>query len=53
MQREETVEFNIKAAWHAIARMYNQLGQTRGVTSSTGFVLLNIIQGGKSFQHPF
>ena len=42
MKREETVDFHIKAAWHAIARMYNQIGQSRGVTTSTGFVLLNI-----------
>ena len=24
MKREETVDYNIKAAWHAIYRMYNQ-----------------------------
>jgi len=42
MKREETVEFNIKAAWHAISRMYNQKGQDRGISTSTGFVLLNI-----------
>ena len=42
MKKEETVDFNIKAAWHAISRMYNQVGQDRGVTTSTGFVLLNI-----------
>ena len=42
MKREETVDFNIKATWHAIARMYNQEGQSRGITASTGFVLLNI-----------
>ncbi len=42
MKREETVDFNIKATWHAISRMYNQVGQPRGVTTSTGFVLLMI-----------
>lgn len=42
MKREETVDYNIKAAWHAIARMYNQAGQNDGITTSIGFVLLNI-----------
>lgn len=42
MKREDTVDYNIKAAWHAIARMYNQAGQNDGITTSIGFVLLNI-----------
>ena len=42
MKREETVDYNIKSAWHAISRMYNQYGQDFDITSSTGFVLLNI-----------
>lgn len=42
MKREETVDYNIKAAWHAISRMYNQYGAHFDVTASTGFVLLNI-----------
>lgn len=42
MKREETIDYNIKAAWHAISRMYNQYGQEFDVTASTGFVLLNI-----------
>ncbi len=42
MKREETVDYNIKVAWHAISRMYNQYGQDFDVTASTGFVLLNI-----------
>ncbi|MEQ9424235.1 MAG: MarR family transcriptional regulator [Cyclobacteriaceae bacterium] len=42
MKREETVDYNIKTAWHAISRMYNQYGQEFDLTSSTGFVLLNI-----------
>ncbi len=42
MKREETVDYNIKAVWHAIARMYNQAGQNDGITTSIGFVLLNI-----------
>lgn len=42
MRKEETIDYNIKVAWHAISRMYNQYGSEFDVTSSTGFVLLNI-----------
>jgi MarR family transcriptional regulator, organic hydroperoxide resistance regulator len=42
MRREETVDHNIKAAWHAIARMYNQQASKHDITMSMGFVLLNI-----------
>ena len=42
MKQEETVDYNIKATWHAMSRMYNQAGQSRGITTTTGFVLLNI-----------
>jgi DNA-binding MarR family transcriptional regulator len=44
MKREETIDYNIKVAWHAISRMYNQYGADMDVTASTGFVLLNIDQ---------
>lgn len=42
MKKEETVDYHIKSAWHAISRMYNQGGLVKGITASTGFVLLNI-----------
>jgi MarR family transcriptional regulator, organic hydroperoxide resistance regulator len=42
MRREETVDYNIKAVWHAIARMYNQQAAKYDITMSMGFVLLNI-----------
>lgn len=42
MRREETVDHNIKAVWHAIARMYNQQAGKHNITMSMGFVLLNI-----------
>jgi DNA-binding MarR family transcriptional regulator len=42
MRREETVDHNIKTAWHSIARMYNQQAQKYNATMSMGFVLLNI-----------
>lgn len=42
MRREETVDHNIKTAWHAISRMYNQQASKHDLTTSIGFVLLNI-----------
>ena len=42
MKREETVDHNIKASWHAISRMYNQEAMQHDITTSIGFVLLNI-----------
>ena len=42
MTREETIDHNIKTAWHAIARMYNQQASKQDITTSIGFVLLNI-----------
>jgi MarR family transcriptional regulator, organic hydroperoxide resistance regulator len=42
MRREETVDHNIKSAWHAISRMYNQQAGKYDITTSIGFVLLNI-----------
>lgn len=42
MKREETIDYNIKAAWHSIARMYNQQAARYQGTMSIGFALLNI-----------
>jgi DNA-binding MarR family transcriptional regulator len=42
MRREETVDYAIKASWHAIARMYHQQASRHDITMSMGFVLLNI-----------
>lgn len=42
MKKEETVDYHIKTAWHAIARMYNQQAMQYGGTMSIGFALLNI-----------
>lgn len=42
MKREETVDYTIKTAWHAIARMYNQQALKYEGTMSMGFALLNI-----------
>lgn len=42
MPKEKTVDFNIKFAWHSINRMYNQKATDHELTTSIGFVLLNI-----------
>jgi MarR family transcriptional regulator, organic hydroperoxide resistance regulator len=42
MKKEETVDYVIKTAWHAIYRMYNQTAVKNDITTSIGFVLLNI-----------
>ncbi len=42
MKREETIDYNIKAAWHGISRMYNQQALKYKGTMSIGFALLNI-----------
>ncbi len=42
MRREETIDYNIKAAWHSIARMYNQQAARYNGTMSIGFALLTI-----------
>lgn len=42
MKREETIDYHIKAAWHGIARMYNQQALKYNGTMSIGYALLNI-----------
>lgn len=42
MKREETIDYHIKSAWHAISRMYNQQAAQEGFTTAIGFVLINI-----------
>ena len=42
MKPEETVDYNIKICWHAISRMYNVQAAQHDITTSIGFVLLNI-----------
>jgi DNA-binding MarR family transcriptional regulator len=42
MRREETVDHQIKAVWHAISRMYNHQAGRHAITTAIGFVLLNI-----------
>jgi len=39
---EETIDYHVRAVWFGIFRMYNQLGLEHDITTSLGFVLLNI-----------
>jgi len=39
---EETIDFQLKTTWQAVARMYNELASAYGSTMVTGYVLLNI-----------
>jgi DNA-binding MarR family transcriptional regulator len=42
MKAHQTVDYHIKAAWHAISRMYNAQAIKHDMTASIGYVLLNI-----------
>ena len=42
MKREDTIDYHIKATWHAIARMYNAEANQYELTVSVGYILLNI-----------
>jgi MarR family transcriptional regulator, organic hydroperoxide resistance regulator len=42
MKREETIDYHIRSAWHAISRMYNQQASKFDATMSMGFALLVI-----------
>ncbi len=46
MTKEETVDYHIRSAWLAIARMYNQQAVKHNATMAEGFVLLNIDEAG-------
>jgi len=46
-----TACFQVKTAWHAIFRMYNQMGLSKGINSSTGFLLLNVPAEGVAVTH--
>lgn len=42
MKPEETIDFQIKWAWHKISKIYNSLAFTREMTLAMGHALLNI-----------
>ncbi len=46
MKKSETVDYQIKATWHSIFKMYNQIAAKHDTTQATGFVLLSIAKEG-------
>ncbi len=42
MKPEETIDYHVRAVWYGLFRMYNQLGMPHDITTSLGYVLLNI-----------
>lgn len=50
-EQKSTACFSVKTAWHAIFRMYNTLGLAKGISSSTGFLLLNVPREGVAVTH--
>ncbi|MCU0468383.1 MAG: MarR family transcriptional regulator [Arcicella sp.] len=46
MKADKTVDYHIKAGWHAISRMYNSYAAPFDMTMAIGYVLLNIDRKG-------
>lgn len=46
MKADKTVDYHIKAGWHAISRMYNSYAAQFDMTMAIGYVLLNIDKNG-------
>jgi MarR family transcriptional regulator, organic hydroperoxide resistance regulator len=46
MKAEETADYHIKSAWHAISRMYNVYAAQYDMTMAIGYVLINIDKKG-------
>jgi len=46
MEKSETVDYHIKATWHSIFKMYNQIALKYDTSQATGFVLLSIAKEG-------
>lgn len=42
MKPEETVDYHVRAVWLAIYRMYNQISLEHDISTSLGYVLINI-----------
>ncbi len=42
MKKIQSVDYVVKATWHAIARMYNAEANQYNLTMSVGYILLNI-----------
>lgn len=49
--KKRTVCAGVKNAWHAVSRMYNQVGADKELSTAVGFVLLNIPPEGIPVTH--
>ncbi|MFM7662356.1 MAG: MarR family winged helix-turn-helix transcriptional regulator [Bacteroidota bacterium] len=45
-KKQGLIDVQVRHAWHRIYRMYNQKALSRGLTISTGFILMNIDKTG-------
>jgi len=46
MRAQDTVGYQVKTAWQAIAKMYNRLTIENGFSQAIGYVLINVKKGG-------
>ncbi|MCD6090321.1 MAG: MarR family transcriptional regulator [Bacteroidales bacterium] len=46
MKAQETVGYQVKTSWQAIAKMYNRLTDENGFSQAIGYVLINVKKGG-------
>lgn len=46
MKPQETVDYHIKATWHSITRMYNQIATRHDLSQTIGYVLINVEKEG-------
>lgn len=46
MKAQDTVGYQVKTAWQAIAKMYNRLTIENGFSQAIGYVLINVKKGG-------
>lgn len=46
MNLRETVDYHLKATWHSLTKMYNQVAQKYEASQTIGYVLINIDKEG-------
>ncbi len=46
MKPEETVDYFLKIVWQSVANKYNQIASGYGLTQTSGYLLINIHEGG-------
>jgi len=46
MKLDETIDFHIKSAWHALSRMYNRIAIQNGISQTVSYLLIHIKEEG-------